>query len=155
MIYQERFNRWPFPDVTAGAVSSGGGSAAQTFRRGDIYMADLGCAGRGEDHIQDGVRPVIVLQNDACSVSSPTVVVVPVTSRTQKKPAQSTHCLIRRTAGLSADSVALGEQITTINKRQCLIYLGRLSRDETDAVLYAALSGMDGFPAQAEKTLPQ
>ena len=155
MIYQERFNRGPFPDAAAGTAAFDRGYAAQIFRRGDIYLTDLGYAGCVEDHIQGGVRPVIILQNDACSVSSPTLVVVPVTSRTKKKPAQSTHCLIRKTGGLSADSVALGEQITTINKKQCLRYLGKLSRDETDAVLYAALSGMDGFPAQAEKALPQ
>ena len=158
MIYQERYNGGPFPDVKARADPGKAAKEERTFRRGDVYMADLGGSGPGEDHVQGGVRPVIVLQNDAGCVSSPTVVIVPATSRTRKKPTQSTHCLIRRTAGLSADSVALGEQITTINKKQCLRYLGRLSRRETDEVLRAVLSGMDGAAtakAEAKQQLEQ
>ena len=42
------------------------------------------------------------------------------------------------------DSIALGEQITTIDKRQCLQYLGRLSRAETDAIKEAAVIGIGG-----------
>lgn len=146
MIYQERYNGGPFPDVKARAEPGKASKEERAFRRGDVYMADLGGSGPGEDHVQGGVRPVIVLQNDAGCVSSPTVVVVPVTSRIRKDPDRRTHFLIRRTAGLSADSIALGEQITTINKKQCLRYLGRLSRNDTDGVLSAALSGMDGYP---------
>ena len=40
------------------------------YRRGDIYMADLGERTGSE---QDGVRPVIVLQNDVGNFFSPTV----------------------------------------------------------------------------------
>ena len=116
------------------------------YNRGDIYMADLGLglSDTGNTHVQGGIRPVVLLQNDSGNNSSPTLVIVPVTSKIKKKPEQPTHYLIRRTQGLSSDSIALGEQITTIDKRQCIRYMGRLSRTETDAIMNAALSGISG-----------
>ena len=72
------------------------------------------------------------------------LVIVPITSKVSKKTEQPTHYLIHKTQGLSYDSIALGEQITTIDKRQCLKYLGRLSRKETDAIKEAALCGIGG-----------
>ena len=45
---------------------------------------------------------------------------------------------------MTSDCIALGEQITTIDKRQCLKYLGRLSRKETDAIKEAAIVGIGG-----------
>ena len=116
------------------------------FRRGDIYMADLGYGAIGYDgrHVQGGVRPVVLLQNNVGNIFSPTLVIVPITSKIWKKPDQPTHYYIHKTQGLASDSIALGEQITTIDKRQCLRYLGRLSRWETDAIRDAAVNGIGG-----------
>jgi mRNA-degrading endonuclease toxin of MazEF toxin-antitoxin module len=117
------------------------------FHRGDIYLADLGRNMCGDEysHVQSGVRPVVVVQNDLGNYFSPTVVIVPITSNIAKKPGQPTHCVIEKTMGLSTDSIALGEQIRTIDKRQCIKYLGRLSRSETDAVSRAAFYGMTDY----------
>ena len=44
------------------------------IKRGDIYYADLPY---GEGHVQGGIRPVIVIQNDVGNRYSPTVIVAP------------------------------------------------------------------------------
>ena len=59
--------------------------------------------------------------------------------RISKKP---THYEIKEPKGLTSGSIALGEQIAVIDKRQCLKYLGRLSREETDEIREAALYGL-------------
>ena len=59
--------------------------------------------------------------------------------------------LIRQTKGLRSDGMALCEQITTIDKRQCLKYLGRLDRAETDAIRAAADCAIGGdIPEEME-----
>ena len=61
------------------------------YLRGDIYYADM------EPHIgseQGGTRPVVVLQNDVGNTHSPTLIVATLTSKTEKKAAQPTHCLV-------------------------------------------------------------
>ena len=150
MTYQDRFNSERYLDMTAFlAIRNIERSERRKsklredwdFRRGDLYMADLGFGALGHDgtHVQGGVRPVVLLQNNIGNFYAPTLVIVPITSKVWKKPDQPTHYLIRKTQGLTSDCLALGEQITTIDKRQCLKYLGRLSRKETDAIKEAAI----------------
>lgn len=155
MEYQDRFNSEMYPDTTAYLVlrnierSEGRKNRLRedwVFRRGDLYMADLGYGTVGHDgtHVQGGKRPVVLLQNNVGNFCSPTLVVVPITSRVLKKLSQPTHYLIPQTQGLHSDGIALGEQITTIDKRQCYKYLGRLSREETDAIKDVAVLAIGG-----------
>ena len=62
------------------------------FRRGDLYIADLG---NPEGSEQGGVRPVVILQNDVGNLHSPTITIAPLTSKTEKKKHQPTHYYIR------------------------------------------------------------
>ncbi len=50
------------------------------IRRGEIYLADLGCS-RG--YIQGGVRPVIIISNRANNKFAPIVNVLPITKRAE------------------------------------------------------------------------
>ena len=59
-----------------------------TIKRGEIYYADLSPAVGSE---QDGVRPVLILQNDTGNKFSSTTIIAPITS-VPKKRAQPT-CL--------------------------------------------------------------
>ena len=52
------------------------------YRRGDIYLANLGVPIGSK---QGGVRPVVVLQNDVGNFYSPTITVAPLTTKIQKK----------------------------------------------------------------------
>ncbi len=101
-----------------------------SYRRGDIYMADLGERIGSE---QGGVRPVIVLQNDVGNFFSPNITIVPVTSK-DKKPDQPTHYELVNVRGLDLRSTALGECVETISKQRVIRYLGRLKKKELKGV---------------------
>ena len=62
-----------------------------SVKRGDIYYADLYPVVGSE---QGGVRPVLIIQNDVGNTYAPTLIVVPLTSNTEKKVTQPTHCLL-------------------------------------------------------------
>lgn len=78
----------------------------KTIRRGDIFYADLspvvGCE-------QDGVRPVLILQNDIGNRYSPTVIAAAITSQPKKK--LPTHVEMGHMEALQDNSVVLLEQI--------------------------------------------
>ena len=101
------------------------------YRRGDIYLADLG---RNEDSLLRGIRPVIVLQNNAGNKYSPLLTVVPVTSNTSKKPGQPTHFLLRKASGLCRPSVVQAEQIGTFSKKSMIRYLGRVNEQQLHGI---------------------
>lgn len=67
--------------------------------------------------IQSGFRPGIVIQNNIGNKYSPTLIVMPLTSKI-KNMEQATHLLIKKDKenGLRKDSTLLAEQIATINK---------------------------------------
>ncbi len=93
------------------------------FRRGDIYYVQFGNTSTGSE--QHGDRPAVIIQNDVGNTYAPTLIVVPLTSNTEKKVTQPTHCLLEN-EGLSMSSMALAEQIFTIDKSRILKYLGHL-----------------------------
>ena len=72
-----------------------------------------------EGSVQSGYRPGIVIQNDIGNRYSPTLIVMPLTSKS-KNLEQATHLLIERDEenGLKSDSILLAEQIATIDKRK-------------------------------------
>ena len=100
------------------------------YRRGDIYLADLG-EGTGSE--QGGIRPVIVIQNDVGNFFSPNITIVPVTSK-DKKPGQPTHFELVNVRGLSMRSTALGECVETISKQRVIRYMGKLKKKELKGV---------------------
>ena len=51
---------------------------SRTYKRGEIYYADLG---HGVGSEQEGRRPVVIIQNDVGNKHSPTVIVAAVTTR--------------------------------------------------------------------------
>ena len=61
------------------------------FQRGDIYFVRLDNRTGSE---QSGTRPAVILQNDVGNSCSPTLIVATLTSKTEKKATQPTHCLV-------------------------------------------------------------
>ena len=92
------------------------------FQRGDIYFVKLE-AGVGSE--QNGARPVVILQNDVGNIYSPTLIVAALTSKTDKKVTQATHCQVEED-GLKP-SIVQAEQIFTIDKSRVLKFVGHLS----------------------------
>ena len=100
------------------------------IRRGDIFYANLDPVVGSE---QGGERPVLIIQNDKGNQHSPTVIVAAVTSRVNKKNSMPTHIPIECTA-LAKDSIALLEQIRTIDKQRLTEYVGKASSESMEKI---------------------
>lgn len=101
----------------------------RAFRRGEIYLADLGTRFGSE---QGGIRPVLILQNNLGNIYCPTLIVAPLTTQTGKKPNQPTHYKLAGDGKAILPSTVLLEQITTIDKRRVSKRLSRLDSNEMD-----------------------
>ena len=104
-----------------------------TYRRGEIYLADLG---KPIGSVQGGCRPVAVIQNDVGNQYGPTLIVAPITSRIWKKAEQPTHYRLEKMECLSESSMVLLEQITTIDKSRVKKYLGKLDKSQMNKIDY-------------------
>lgn len=104
------------------------------MRRGEVYLAQLQ---NTNGNIQQGLRPVLVLQNNAGNLYAPTTIVCSIT--TAKKKPLPTHVKVRRGGGLKKTSTVLCEQIHTINKRDLKKYLGRITNQGTLTKINRAL----------------
>lgn len=95
---------------------------SKIVRRGDIWVADLRIGAVGSE--QGKIRPVLVVQNNIGNKHSPTVTVVPLTSRTKNN--LPTHVILNEPC-LPSRSIALAEQIRTIDKSRLIRRIGRIS----------------------------
>ena len=86
-----------------------------------MYYGDLGEHGEG---IQQGVRPLLVVQNNTGNKYSKSILVVPITSKRKKK--MPTHFNIK----LERKSIVLCEQITIIHKSKLYDEVYRLTDAE-------------------------
>lgn len=89
--------------------------------RGEVYLVDFGI-GFGSE--QGGIRPAVIVQNNTGNKYSPTTIVVPVTSR-QTKAHIPTHVRIKG-ACFTKKSLALTEQVVTIDKRRIIRKMGNI-----------------------------
>ncbi|MDR3051558.1 MAG: type II toxin-antitoxin system PemK/MazF family toxin [Oscillospiraceae bacterium] len=94
------------------------------IKRGEVYFADLNPVVGSE---QGGVRPVLVVQNDVGNKYSPTVIVLAITSRIDKAKLPTHVEVSTGASGLRRDSVILGEQVRTLEKKRLRDRLGQLS----------------------------
>ena len=96
-----------------------------TIRRGDVFFAEL-TGGVGSE--QNGVRPVLVLQNDVGNRHSPTIIVAPLTGKGNKSMLP-THVKIHGAIRLPRNSTVLLEQIRTIDRRRLRGYVCSADHD--------------------------
>lgn len=74
--------------------------------------------------IQGGTRPVVIVSNNKCNQHSPVVSIVPLTSKPKRW--LPTHVDLRG-FGLTADSTALCEQITSIDRNLITRSIGHIT----------------------------
>jgi len=103
------------------------------MRRGDVVRVELprpvGTAGRE----QFGMRPAIVVQDEAAATNAPTVVIVPLTSSlSAARFAGSFTISPSATNGLDVESVVLTHQVRAIDKRRVEGVIGRVAQDEME-----------------------
>lgn len=117
------------------------------MKRGDIYFADLDPVIGSE---QGGKRPVLIIQNDLGNRFSPTVIILPLTSKVGKKPLRTHVPVMPPQGGIARPSIILCEQVRTVEKSRLLAYLGTLPKEKM-ALVEHALSCAVG---QAEEEMP-
>lgn len=125
------------PEAGGSFLLTHGEENMNTVKRGEIYYADLSPVVGSE---QDGLRPVLVLQNDAGNRHSPTTIVAAITSKKGHRPLP-THVSIHG-GGLNMESIVLLEQIRTIDKGRLGKYVGRLSKEMMAKVDYAIITSL-------------
>lgn len=97
----------------------------RTYKRGDMYYADLG---KGIGSEQEGYRPVLIIQNNTGNRHSTTVIVASISSKVDAKPKLPTHYFIDAECGLQLPSIVLLEQLRTVSKQRLEGYVGRLDK---------------------------
>jgi len=98
------------------------------IKRGELYLANLSPAKGSE---QDGIRPILVIQNNKGNAFSPCIIAA-VTARA--KDNQPTYVEIGTEYGLSRTSYVMLEQIRTIDKSRLLEYIGTLDDEKMQEV---------------------
>lgn len=92
------------------------------YKIGDMIWVRL----QGEAHIQRGIRPAVIIQNNAGNKYSPTIQIVPLTSKLTKTKLP-THVAIPAEVGhLKKKSIAQCEGQRPVNKSDIKGYIGRL-----------------------------
>ena len=110
------------------------------MKRGDVYMAGLDPVIGSE---QGGTRPVVIIQNDTGNLHAPTVIAVPVTS-SAFKPSLPTHAFLPAgEGGLWRDSIALCEQVRTLEKVRLGRRLGAVSANAMRGIEKALQVSLD------------
>lgn len=109
------------------------------MKRGDIYFVDFG--NHKDSHKQGGTRPAIVVSNNKANANSPVVTVVPLSARVWKRRYLPTHVFIpiKKGSGLTRPSMALAEQVETLDKRCLKNKIGEIVDDMLMEQLTVAL----------------
>lgn len=96
-------------------------------KRGEIYLYDFGA---NEGSIQNGTRPVLIVQCDDGNQASQTTVVAAITTAIKKRYLPS-HIILGANYGLSEPSMVLLEQLRTINQSELIKYIGSVDSEYT------------------------
>ena len=99
--------------------------------RGDVFYANLH---NGVGSEQGGYRPVIIIQNDTGNHFSPTVIAIAITGKSNHKAKLPTHCNLTSLKTLGMPSMALAEQILTLDKKRLKKYVGKIGKEDAKAL---------------------
>ena len=95
------------------------------------------------------MRPVLIIQNDLGNRFSPTVIILPLTSKVNKAPLRTHVPLLPPQGGIRRPSIILCEQVRTIEKSRLLRPLGILSREKM-ALVEKALAAAVGVEEEQQ-----
>lgn len=110
------------------------------IKRGDIYYADLRPVIGSE---QGGIRPVLIIQNDAGNKHSPTVICAAITSKMNKAKLPTHVELDCSVYNIMKDSVILLEQVRTIDKTRLKEKVCHLDQEILQKVNRALMVSLD------------
>ena len=101
------------------------------IKRGEIYLAALDPV-VGKEISKS--RPVVIVSNDKNNEFSGTVTILPVTSKNLKRIYPFEVFLSKGSGNLPKDSKVKADQIRTLDKRRIMRVIGKLRKDEIDAI---------------------
>jgi mRNA interferase MazF len=102
------------------------------MNRGEVWFANLPDS---IDSIPAGSRPVLIVQSDRLNRKrSRTAIVVPFTTNQNRQTYFPNVLIGSGDSGLRIDSVAIVEQVTTIDRSWLEEYLGMLSEEEMEII---------------------
>lgn len=110
------------------------------IRRGDIFYADLSPVKGSE---QDGIRPVLIVQNDIGNKYSPTVIGIPITTSIKRTNLPTHVPIFSSINDIPKDSLILVEQIRTLDKLRLKSKIGNLDKITMDKVKEAIKRNFD------------
>ncbi len=90
---------------------------------------------------QNGIRPVLILQNELGNMHSPTVIIAPITSKKENK--LPTHVDLKTLNIIRPNSIVLLEQIRTIDKSRLKGFVCNLCKKDMKKVEKAILISFD------------
>lgn len=117
----------------------------QSVRRFEIWFAELG--NHYGSSVQSGSRPVLVMSNDVANHYSSTLTVIPMTTVMKKLelpthiPVSEADCQMYGSHTYLRESIALAEQVTTIDKKALRNVLCRVTSAEKQKEIEQALAG--------------
>lgn len=102
------------------------------IRRGDIFYADLSYI-LGDNSIQKGFRPVLVVSNNTCNKFSSVITIVPLTAKDKKNI--PTHCKAGKVSKIiDENSTILCEQIIPLPVKYIKDKIGYICKNTTDQI---------------------
>ena len=113
------------------------------MHRGEVYWADLNPRSGSE---QQGHRPVLLISNDGFNQAAgwKSLIVVPISASTkQLRRSLTTVVIPSGIAGLSQESIALGHQVTTLDKSKLHTPIGVLPSELLGQVEQALKAAMN------------
>lgn len=109
--------------------------------RGELYQANLDPASGSE---QGGTRPVLIVSRDALNENAPIVIVVPITSRENKRRLYPTHVELPAGEGsLSKASVVLCEQVRAVSKNRLTKRIGQVTSQRMSLIEATLMIALD------------
>lgn len=113
--------------------------------RGEIYEVRLDPTEGSE---QAGSRPVVIVSRDAMNAASPVILAVPCTTYRPGRSIYPSQVLLQAPeGGLTADSIALGDQVRALAKSRLSRRRGQLSAEVLAEIDQALLIALD-LPGQ-------
>ena len=104
--------------------------------RGEVYLYDFG---KNRGSVQNGIRPVMIIQNENCNASSPNVIIAAITSSRKNERRYSYHVVLPTVEWLPKRSMVLLEQVRTISQSELGPFCGRITDSETKKLINAGL----------------
>lgn len=95
--------------------------------RGSVWWWKCGDADR--NHIQQGIRPVVVVSNDVCNQASGVITVVPMTTKVKRPFPQQVPIIMNENV-----SIALADQITSIPVEELSSHICNLKDFQMDQI---------------------